>query len=397
MMPSSSNPTARTSEVVNVQALRAFAALTVVLHHLALAQFGIDNVYGSSTRFLVPFVSFGQFGVDLFFVISGFIMVVTTWRLMGTSNAGSLFFLRRVIRIYPPYWLAVAPVLVAHAYLAHQGLHILGGAPGSKTNLLATFLLLPHPSNEFMSLPPAWTLVFEMSFYIVFACLLSLRQRLLLPALVIWFFAEVVFALAFGSSDNFILAFLGTPLPIEFIGGAFIGLLYVHAAMPMGRLVACISVLSVAALWISEIMLGDVAYAHYSISDQAANALMTYHNTLGRVLIAGIPAFLLVYGAVALEMKRLYRSPAWLVRIGDASYALYLWNLLLIVAARQIIIRLGLHTNLQHALAIVVTFASIVAVSFAVYAYFERPVTKRLHRLLMSFVKTSIVARSHAT
>jgi exopolysaccharide production protein ExoZ len=83
----------RTRTIVNVQALRAIAALVVVVHHMALPQFGVDNVYGSTTRFLRPFFSFGQFGVDLFFVISGFIMVATTWRLMGRENAGPSFFL----------------------------------------------------------------------------------------------------------------------------------------------------------------------------------------------------------------------------------------------------------------------------------------------------------------
>jgi exopolysaccharide production protein ExoZ len=287
-----------------------------------------------------------------------------------------------VVRIYPAYWLALVPVVAAHAYLRHNGVHILGGEQDAQTNVLATLFLLPHPVNQFLSLPPAWTLVFEMSFYIVFAFLLSLRQRLMLPALATWFVVEVVMAFAFARSDNFILVFLGTPLPLEFIAGAFTGLLYVHGRLAFARFTTVAAVLSIAALWLYEIGIGDVAYAHVSVSAERNASLSTYHNTLGRVLFAGVPAFLAVYSAVALEAHGTFRAPTWLVKLGDSSYALYLWNLTVIVAARQLLLRLHPHGMVAHVLGLGLTFAAVVGASLLVWRFFEHPVTNRLHRLL---------------
>src|SRR5665213_384 len=93
-----------------IQILRAVAALMVVLSHAqndALRE-AIANGYRFTRFELLPWDS----GVDLFFVISGFIMVYSSQRLFATPGAGGAFISRRLIRIVPLYWMITAIALV---------------------------------------------------------------------------------------------------------------------------------------------------------------------------------------------------------------------------------------------------------------------------------------------
>lgn len=341
----------RLSVVRNVQALRALAACLVVGKHLSLNE---KSAFPDQSAVFGWLEHYGHAGVDLFFVISGFIMLTTSWHAFGTPGASQRFFVRRLVRIYPPYWFALIPLLA---------LTSLEGGPIMKkllaeTDLTASFLLLPQAHSPLLG--SSWSLVFEMFFYAIFAALLMIRRRFIIPMLAIWFASEIVLAVTFRSSTNVYVAFLARPLPLEFIAGAFVGWLYVSGKTPFAVGALSVGVALSVVAWIVSLQ-HDLAMTD-----------------VGRVAAFGIPAAFIVYGAVGLE--RLERTvPTALVHVGDASYAIYLWHLPLMMGISGIMRHLHLDGPLAHVANLVVIVVAIAAVSSAVYRFFERPVTAGLN------------------
>lgn len=349
----------------NVQALRALAALLVVLVHASLPDVGVESILGPADGpWLTPFHYVGLFGVDLFFVISGFIMLVTNWENFGRPWAGPRFFARRAIRIYPPYWLALFPIL---PILLFAKSHFMVAHVGVKTGYFESLFLLPNP-NKFV-LTVGWTLVWEMLFYVVFAFLLTLERRFVVTALGVWFALELVCYSTLAGSPNFYVNFASTPLPLEFIFGTVVGLLYVKRAFPAPRLTAAVALITTVALGII------ITANHISLQNI---------NDMNRIVLFGVPAMLLVYAAVGLEVRDVFVAPRAVQAVGDGSYAIYLWHLSLLVILRTIIVRLHPAGPLAHAAVLAVTLGAIVVFGMAVYRFFELPVTRFLNAKLPS-------------
>ena len=334
----------------------------VVFLHATLPAVGVEDIVGGERAWLAPFNYIGLFGVDLFFAISGFIMLVTSWGHFGKQNASLRFFARRAIRIYPPYWLALAPILPV-LLLAKDRFMV--AHVGVKTGIIESILLLPNP-NKFV-LTVAWTLVWEMLFYVVFAVILNFDRRIVAYALAAWLIAELVLFATLNSSPNFYLNFIAAPIPIEFILGAFAGILYMKKWLPAPSAFAALAVGATATAW------SWVIVHHIELQSP---------NDINRVIIFGIPAALIVYAAVSLEARRKFVGPAILTAIGDASYAIYLWHLAILVVLRHILISLHPAGPLAHAAILLLTLAVVVAVGMLIYRFFERPVTTYLNGLL---------------
>jgi len=159
-------PPDRTGVILPIQYLRAFAAMSVVWLH------AIEQMPGAGATFDLHF---GASGVDVFFVISGFIMLATT-RGRDTTAAG--FLVRRLLRVAPLYWLATLAML-AGSLLAPAAFHTLRY---SAATVVESLLFIPHwslafPGNAWPVLVPGWTLNYEMFFYVLFALSLALPAR----------------------------------------------------------------------------------------------------------------------------------------------------------------------------------------------------------------------------
>jgi peptidoglycan/LPS O-acetylase OafA/YrhL len=134
----------------------------------------------------------GAAGVDLFFVISGFVMVYSSMNLIGDRKGWLVFSQRRVIRIVPMYWLATTIKLVLMVLAGEFVLH----ARFSSLDTVMSYLFLPtrnSDGNLFPLLGVGWTLNFEMLFYLLFAAALFLRVS------VFKFVGTVLFILAIGA------------------------------------------------------------------------------------------------------------------------------------------------------------------------------------------------------
>ena len=203
----------------SVQYLRFLASILVVLYH------GTQSLSKDLDSQAFETWNIGARGVDIFFVISGFIIVLVTERSHDTPGR---FILKRLWRVAPIYYLAtsaiIAIALVAPALLATTKLEL--------GHVVASFLFLPvdHPVafSTFPVLPVGWTLNCEVQFYVLFAMLFSLPQRMRVAAVSL----AIVVLVAAGflvQSDQPTFSALTAPILIEFIFGMLLGRLWFDA------------------------------------------------------------------------------------------------------------------------------------------------------------------------
>lgn len=221
-----------------IQYLRALAALMVVFHH-SLIQMPWLARYCQS--------SIGSHGVDLFFVISGFVMVLTTH---GKGVTRTEFMRRRIVRVVPLYWaltlFTVLCVLVAPGLFRTTSIE--------PWHVIQSLLFIPHLSpsfpNEFWPvMVPGWTLIYEMFFYACFA--LTLGRLWLLVA---GFVGLFLIGLAI-EPGNSVLGFFTRYLILEFVAGAILAKLWFAAGAPLPAWARWKS-----RLWLT---LGDASYSIY--------------------------------------------------------------------------------------------------------------------------------------
>lgn len=316
----------------------------VVLFHLVvkLQPFGYD---GSQVAML-------QSGVDIFFVISGFIMIYVSRR--GERSAGR-FLAHRIIRIVPLYWLLT---LATYAFTAANQ-RPLG-------DLLLSLAFLPSGAPPLFQplIGPGWTLNLEMYFYGVFAFSLAItRTEQHLFAVVVALLISVIVASMWLPGRYW--PFYGNEIVAEFAIG-----------MTLARLGDQLKAINPATAWGMILVSGALIIAQ------------PFASLGSRLLANGLPAGLLVAAALALEKSgRRIAAPAALI-LGAISYALYLSHELVITAVTTLVVRL----NPDSAPSLVVaayamTLMVAILVAWLIYVAFERPVT--------GFLKRSFDGKAH--
>lgn len=283
--------------VESVQALRAVAAIVVALFHcqLAYARVGRVDMHSAETYIF----GFGAVGVHVFFVISGFIMVATNPDPQRFSP--TIFYWRRLARIYPIYWICCLLALSLHAGIGNAGLL-------SRQTGLALAL---YPADSASIIGSGWTLPFELYFYLCFGLALVVFRRRALPVLTAFFlFCSVVGTVHHWKSDW--MHILSNPLLLEFLMGAGIAKLTERGNVSLQN-----------ALGVSLI----------AVMLFAGGLLFGYHR-LPSLLVWGIPSGLLVLGLIWTEKVRgAGLITTTLGRLGDSSYVLYLLHPVIIVTA----------------------------------------------------------------
>jgi exopolysaccharide production protein ExoZ len=284
-----------------LQMLRGVAATLVVLFHLQAG----STAEGHDPGFLVWFKG-GEAGVDVFFVLSGFVIFHA---MQGREDRGPGWFLRqRFWRIVPPYWAVLGLTLVAMA--AHAVLQGDWSEWPSPFEILVSVLLLPLPDHV---MAVAWTLTVEGLFYLLFAATyFRWGIRGALAGLGLWSAVALVFSYAplplppeFG-----LILYSGA---VEFLFGGLIAL-----AIGQGWRAGAVPALILGALGLGLVVTEVVTLAW------------------GRVWVAGIPSALLVYGLAASA----WRMPNWALVWGESSFILYLLHLLVFSIAGTLL-RMG--------------------------------------------------------
>ena len=277
----------------SVQYLRAFAAFGVVAFHAQSFPYGRTLLIGSA-------------GVDVFFVISGFVMwTVTAYREQTPGD----FLLNRIVRIVPMYWFVTLAFVVTAIVFPVLFPRLVVSASHTLASLF--FIPMRSPSNGgiWPVLVPGWSLNYEMFFYAIFALVLCLEKTRRLLFLVAAFCAVVLAGRIYtGNSPSII--FLTDPLVLEFLAGVLLGRAFEQDLLPTPR-------------W---------GYGSLAAGLLLFLAVALFEIESPRVVVWGIPAFLLVAGAVAIEKDRNVPVIPALVVLGDASYSIYLTHTLTISA-----------------------------------------------------------------
>jgi exopolysaccharide production protein ExoZ len=322
--------------LISVQALRALAAWTVVGHHFMQIFFGFkaDSALGHL------FVDKGAAGVDVFFVISGLVIFLSTenkqlppWR----------FLLYRLLRIVPAYWfytlLMALLVVFARPVLPDQSV--------DAAHVLMSLLFIPSENpggyGVYPTLNVGWTLNYEMLFYVLFAWALLFRRQWRVLVVGALLFAVCQAWTSFG----WISEFYRSDIVYEFLLGIGIGMLYRKGWIRPG-------------LWLP--LLGI-----------AGALLAIYHwPATPRALTWGLPSAVLVVACISME--RYFERSRLLKVMGDCSYSVYLMHVLVLSAGGFVAQRYGVNAYVMLGVCVVL----IALGSLASYHWLEKGSYRRL-------------------
>ncbi len=324
----------------NLQILRAYAAISVVLLHLSY-----PLLFG---------VPVGNFGVDIFFVISGFIMARIC------DNNPDQFLLRRVIRIVPIYW-ALTIILFLAAIVSP---HLLSSTHANGKELLKSLFFIPYQRADGFFAPVlvrGWTLNYEFYFYALIAVGLIFSKRY---ATTIASTLLIATKLCIGYFHWDALSFYSRDIVLEFVFGVLIYEIVIRMERDSLR----------------KISLGGLAFA-------SVIALAVFERRFSinfeRAWILGIPAAILVGSFVLLESKLTGLWKRTLILFGDASYMIYLTHPYIMQPTEKVLMRVGGSLQPARLLGAVVVTCAAIAAGVMTHLYVELPILNVLKRPLM--------------
>jgi exopolysaccharide production protein ExoZ len=343
--------------------MRFIAAAMVVFYHTTIA---VSHYVGDISEKINYIAETGASGVHIFFVISGFVMVYSSFSHSEDRFKPSKFFGRRFTRIFPIYWVYCV-FYISFRTIFGSGYRL------SILDIIGSLLLLPRYSP--MIIGPGWTLSYEMYFYLSFGVALILGLSRGLIVLTLFYFGSILLGIILHLRFP-LFVFFSNPLLIEFLLGTGIAYCYI-AGLSIGRGAAF-------TLQIVSLILFVAAYA------------IGYGN-LPTAITWGIPSALLIAGLVFNEK----RDVVWpfvkrLAFLGDSSYSLYLTHILVI----DIILSIAAWLQLQHIMGSVaqcfVIVGACVLSAVVCYELIERRLLVSLRAFGNNIASSRSVSRSSA-
>lgn len=351
---------AKTRRFQSIQALRAVAALGVVAYHTN------GNVQGAGW---LPHIFhaaslYGEIGVDIFFVISGFVIATVTHDLPAGLDSARSFLSARIARVVPLYW-AMTALFVALVLLAPNALV---NIPLSVTHTIASFLFIPS-FNWAGKIEPdlyvGWTLQFEMWFYVVFTVAICFARRRLLA---VGAFLVGTCLLGLLPGEGAIFKTYTNPLVLEFVFGCGLGWWYAS-----GRRISIAAGVAVLALALG-----------------VHELLKPVLNEVNRFWVFGTPALALVMLCLSVEQRIKWGSISQ--AIGDSSYSLYLTHVFAVPIGIRMLMLVDAGRRIPGDLACIVVVLICLAIGLASYRWIERP----LSGTIKNWVSVRRVAARHS-
>ena len=300
---------ARAARLSGIEALRGAAATAVVLYHAARHVHKAFGAQGGAPGLATAFQA-GHAGVDLFFVLSGFIILFVHRADIGRPDRLMHYLGRRFTRVMPLYWVGLALTVV----LATAAGHTL-----ALSRVAVSAALLPTLDEPVLGV--AWTLQFEVVFYAVFAVLILHRAAglVLLAAWLAW-----IAAASCGLGVNGVPSALCGTYGLEFFMGMSAAEALHRGLVPVPRLMAGVGLLLLAGAGVME--------STGFLDGYAALARFAY----------GLPAALLVLSVAEMDRAGGLSVPGWLRRLGGASYSIYLFQFVFIGVLWQAWLAVGM-------------------------------------------------------
>lgn len=332
-----------------LQLLRGVAAVLVVLFH-ATGMFGV--IYDSN--YLGGIFKQGKIGVDLFFVLSGFIIYYIHHKDKNENGLAKKFYIKRLIRIYPIYWVTILGLLPVYFLVPS-----FGEAYYKDFNVIInSFLLIPQENNI---LTVAWTLSYELLFYLFFGLVLFTNNKLVTKTIFgLWLFISAISSLIVPS--NFYLEFFFSTLNLEFFYGIIVAHLIINYKIKYQMtLILTGTALAILAMY---------------------NAIFGYVE-IDRAFSYGIPSAMIILGSVALEFSKNVRVPKLFVFLGDASYSIYLVHYPVLSVFNKIFGALGIFNLVGYNVAVTLIVIATVIAGCVFHVILERPLLKYLRTKLL--------------
>jgi len=317
----------------NLQVLRGFAALNVAFFHII----GTSSSYGFGVHHLNIFEGWGYSGLDIFFVLSGFIMVYIQ---RNKEISPAIFFMDRLIRIAPLYWFLTIIVLIAasispsifRSNISDIKIH----------SLLSILFMSQYLLGKMPVLFDGWSLEYEMLFYLIISLALLFKKKN-----ITYLFTVTLISLLIIFNLLGIVAF-------EFIFGIFLGNIFLYSKKNINIHFFCLFIgLILYILTLAVFRLDGGIYTH-------------------RIFLFGLPASLVIFGLLGISQIH----EGFLTKLGDASFSIYLIQVFTIPAFYKLMILSNSFGILSHDLLAVVCLVFTAVGGYLLYEIVEIRLTK---------------------
>ena len=332
----------------SIQILRGIAAFGVFFSHYAL--FGIHA---------------GSFGVDIFFVISGFVIAFVVNR--DTKD----FLIKRIIRVSPLYIIATL-ITASFAFLKPEWFK---SVVLNSEALIKSLLYIPYrfkDSGPILSL--GWTLNFEMFFYLVMTlCILIINNKKRLIICCSLLLITFLLILNIVSINYYPLQFYKEGLLPEFIFGLFLYYFWESLNTIDSK---------------DKIRLVYFFIGISSLLFLIYNSVTKDFTFLPRNLVTGIPLLLLVGGCMAIEpyLSNQNKFVKIMSFVGDSSYAMYLFHPFILYGLTRLIFPLlftGAESIVTEVIKFILASSILVLVSLVIHNFLDKPLNKRLRNIIL--------------
>lgn len=309
-------------------------------------------------------VILGHFGVDLFFVLSGFLMYAVHYKDFGLANSPFRFLIKRLIRIVPIYWLlttvALGVLLVApnlFSFRSNAEIHW----------VIGSFLFIPTVTSYGVDSPllgVGWTLNYEIHFYAAFALCLFFRRKIGVAILFSLFGVLVLYGALFKVNQHSPwINLLTSPMLLEFLLGIVVGMVSEKFSNRIASWRAVFLVIGIAIILSSGI---EIPRSHEE-----------------RIWTWGLGSGMLLLGAVLSPIAAKGPLVRGLSKLGDASYSAYLLQVFTLPALFYAVLWSGATEYLGHTGTVLVMVAGTWIISLAFFHSVEKPLNRVLRRLLV--------------
>jgi peptidoglycan/LPS O-acetylase OafA/YrhL len=307
----------------------------------------------------------GHAGVDFFFVLSGFIIAFVHHGDVGRPASAIGYAWRRIIRIYPIYWIALG--LMAPLVLL--------GVVDDEPQLLADLLLLPQHQAPLLGV--AWTLQHELLFYVVFGVAI-VNRGLGIALFGGWLLLIVGGCLRASGApwapNSLLWDFLGAPFHLQFLAGTGVAYAVLANSVPAPRALLVAGIVGI----VGTAMLED-------------SGLVSYLGLVSQLLFGGFAACAIA-GMATAERKGTLNACGAAVLVGEASYSIYLVHFPAIAALRAVLIGSGAIHAVPGVVVMMVLVVGGVGAGIALHLVAERPIL----RWLRSFGRITVEGTRHA-
>ncbi len=338
----------------SLQVIRALSAILIVGHHVAL------YINDSSLSMLNKIFFKGWVGVDVFFVLSGFLLYYTSYKKIGQKDQCMEFLFKRLSRIYPVYWIVLTAVLIIWPSYFGGNFRIM--------DIIKSYLLVPQEQLPILGV--TWFLSYIVFSYLIFAILIYFNKKISYTLIFAWVLGVLLNSFGVINTTNFYVDFIFSNHFIEIIAGCLIAFMFIKKPVKkpiFAILIGCIIFLLV----------------FYRIIGGAI-----LRNSTESMFLFSLAVGLIILGCASYEFSHDITFPKSVLAIGDASYAIYLTHFNILAFTDILNKKLGFHSIAEF------LYHTIILILLGIVFYYrvEKPVINCINILNSHKKNTRLIA-----